>query len=332
MELDLDAAINNWPTPTLEVPRVSDLSEKYLLEFYIRPNAPVILEDVIPDYARELATIDRLYAKEGDVALEGGVRLDIPETHLLEHSPAYDSVDMTLGEFIELLESPDRERPCYAGGIPVSELESMATGKMIREILPELGRDAEDQIWVGTDNANVGLHIHTDVFLGQLHGNKHFFLFHHRHSRKLDPIYSTPLYSPVDPRDPDLRAHPELVDAAPFVGSLAPGDLLYIPDLTWHFLWGDGTNVSRTTPVMPALSEMGASQLDASRLRLFVENWGWDYVVDIARQFVEYGMLDRDYEQRAPGTPIGFGLWKLFRHLISRQNFRKVLKQIQQRF
>lgn len=90
-------------------------------------------------------------------------------------------------------------------------------------------------------------HDHTHSYLSQVIGRKKLVLFSPAEAHlvaKVDRFGFTIGGSGVDPRKPDLKRFPHLMDAHPFECVLEPGDLLFLPSGWLHCAYGLTAGVS----------------------------------------------------------------------------------------
>jgi hypothetical protein len=92
--------------------------------------------------------------------------------------------------------------------------------------------------------------LHFDMphnLLAQISGTKRFLIFERGHFTSMypePPWSSVPNLSRVDPMNPDLARFPGFRRARPFVGTLGPGDLIFIPRGTWHHATSETASIS----------------------------------------------------------------------------------------
>ena len=61
------------------------------------------------------------------------------------------------------------------------------------------------------------------------------------------PYEESSVFSPINVAKPDLTLHPRFADATPYVVTLDPGDVLFVPHHWWHFVETVETSVSVNT-------------------------------------------------------------------------------------
>lgn len=104
-------------------------------------------------------------------------------------------------------------------------------------------RGAKDStIWVGTRGANTPCHIDTYGcnLIAQIKGRKRWTMFHKLQSSSLYstrvPYEESSIYSEVGFPSPNISIHPKLMQSTPYVVTLEPGDVLFVPRHWWHFV------------------------------------------------------------------------------------------------
>ncbi|KAL3836744.1 hypothetical protein ACJMK2_022161 [Sinanodonta woodiana] len=104
-------------------------------------------------------------------------------------------------------------------------------------------RDGTDStIWIGSSGAYTPMHYDTYGFnlVAQIYGRKRWFLFPPHQTPYLYatriPYEESSVFSQVNIMDPDLKRHPKFKLTSPYVVTLEPGQVLYVPRHWWHFV------------------------------------------------------------------------------------------------
>jgi len=106
---------------------------------------------------------------------------------------------------------------------------------------PERGAK-ESTIWLGTCGANTPCHIDTYGcnLVAQIKGRKRWTMFPKQQGNFLYstrvPYEESSIYSEVGFPSPNISIHPNLMQSTPYVVTLEPGDVLFVPQHWWHFV------------------------------------------------------------------------------------------------
>eukprot|EP00929_Paragymnodinium_shiwhaense_P107180 TRINITY_DN73247_c0_g1_i1.p1 TRINITY_DN73247_c0_g1~~TRINITY_DN73247_c0_g1_i1.p1 ORF type:complete len:544 (+),score=109.28 TRINITY_DN73247_c0_g1_i1:112-1743(+) len=207
------------------------------------------------------------------VPVELGVREDDAANHALSSSRENEG-SMKLEDFVSRFLLPSNEASSASTALPgeagpadewtASPVAYLAQHLMLFQ-MPELQKDiAVPQycalgslrtvnIWLGTVGTVTGLHYDNDEnFLVQVAGFKYVRLYSQGESKRL---YATTAprdkcashgasFSQVRVERPDLEAHPLFAEAEYQETILGPGDMLYIPRYTWHYIRSLSTSLS----------------------------------------------------------------------------------------
>lgn len=201
---------------------------------------------------------------------------------------------MTLGEFVDLLEAA--EKPCYVRRQLVERFPGAGTELDFERMFPRDGAGVDNTfIWFGVNTLTP---LHFDLSNGvlcQMHGRKRVFMVGPKDSARLYPYPQSVTKSPVLPHQPDYGSFPRFRDATLFVGSIGPGDLLYIPRLWWHSIIAEGISISVSHEFGESVSYGDIASAISARGAL-----GW---LVFARDFVWCGMLGRTGPRRLFDDP-----------------------------
>nr|XP_053633092.1 HSPB1-associated protein 1-like isoform X1 [Cherax quadricarinatus] len=100
----------------------------------------------------------------------------------------------------------------------------------------------DSTFWMGTAGANTPCHIDTYGcnLVAQIIGKKRWILFPKSQSQYLSPTRipyeESSIYSKVGFPCPSVASHPKLNFSTPYVVTLEPGDVLFVPKQWWHFV------------------------------------------------------------------------------------------------
>lgn len=304
MSVSVEDVSSLWPE-SIEIPRVKTPSRDEV-EAFIRAGEPAIFEDIVPEEYQKASSLENLVANFGDQPVIA--HLDFPEDCFGAMPPER---RMTVAEFVEWMESPEREKPCQAINFPVEHLNP-EQGLGFKYAHPEL---EADQLWLQSSNTAIGMHLHRQAWVGGLWGSKNVVMIHRKYTCKgFEPIELNPNHVKLDPRKPDFKKFPELREVVPYVGRVQPGDLLFIPEFMWHFLWSDGPSVTAHSDFFKVVKVPGQDKFDWPDFTLSLPKWfGPRMAVEIARQFIWYGALKRPNPPKQhgyEGAPWGAYIWE----------------------
>nr|CAB3254555.1 HSPB1-associated protein 1 [Phallusia mammillata] len=105
---------------------------------------------------------------------------------------------------------------------------------------PDEGLDAA--IWVGTKSSHTACHYDSYGFnlVYQVFGRKRWILFPPSDSENVYPTRlpyeESSVFSQVNMLNPDVNKHKRFSRAHPYIVTLEPGDLLFVPHHWWHFV------------------------------------------------------------------------------------------------
>ncbi|XP_077993771.1 HSPB1-associated protein 1 homolog [Glandiceps talaboti] len=116
------------------------------------------------------------------------------------------------------------------------------------------GRDGtQSTIWIGSSGSHTPCHYDTYGcnLVVQVYGQKTWHLFPPHQTSMLYPTRipyeESSVFSQVNILSPDLLSFPKFQDATPYIVTLEPGDVLFVPTHWWHFVECDTTAVSINT-------------------------------------------------------------------------------------
>jgi hypothetical protein len=139
--------------------------------------------------------------------------------------------DMTMAEYLDLVESEAHALPPYVGNLGVRELNSLCHWPGY------LAKSGPARFWIGPARTVTPLHCdYDDNLFAQLWGTKRIFLAPPHHDELLYATEATPLLfaSRFDPEAPDYDQFPLARQAALVECIVQPGDMLYVPAGWYH--------------------------------------------------------------------------------------------------
>ena len=139
--------------------------------------------------------------------------------------------DMSMLEYLDLIESGTHELPPYLGNLELRELNRLCHWP---SYFDKMG---PPRFWVGPAGTVTPLHCdYDDNIFAQIWGTKRIFLSPPHHDEFLYPREANAILfgSPFDPESPDFDKFPLAHQASMIECIVNPGDLLYVPAGWYH--------------------------------------------------------------------------------------------------
>jgi hypothetical protein len=139
--------------------------------------------------------------------------------------------DMTMGQYLDLVESEATALPPYIGNLGLRELNRLCHWPTYFDKM------GPPRFWIGPARTVTPLHCDfDDNIFAQIWGRKRIFLAPPHHGAQLYAREASPLLfaSPVDPEAPDFDKFPLARDASLVEIIVEPGDMLYVPAGWFH--------------------------------------------------------------------------------------------------
>ena len=217
------------------VERVKTISKKDFLNDFVRPQVPVVIDNLVHDWpAIEKWNFNYLREKVGDkvVPLYDDRPVDYKDGFNEPHAK------MKMSEYIDLLErEPTRYRIFLYNVLKeVPELQKdfdyPDIGLRLLKSLPMLffgGEDSFTFMHYDIDLANI-LHFH-------FQGEKECILFPFGEKKHLYKVpHSLITHESINFSDPDFEKWPALKNASGYRAHLSHGQTLYMPEGYWHYM------------------------------------------------------------------------------------------------
>jgi hypothetical protein len=218
-----------------KVERVQTISKKDFLNDFVKPQVPVVIENLVNDWpAVEKWDFNYLRKKVGDkvVPLYDDRPVDYKDGFNEPHAK------MKMSEYIDLLErEPTRFRIFLYNVLKeVPELQKdfdfPDIGIRLMKSLPMLffgGEDSYTFMHYDIDLANI-LHFH-------FQGEKECILYPFGEKKNLYKVpHSLITHESIDFSNPDFEKWPALKNAKGYKARLAHGQTLYMPEGYWHYM------------------------------------------------------------------------------------------------
>jgi hypothetical protein len=139
--------------------------------------------------------------------------------------------DMTMGEYLDRVESGVDELPPYLGNLELRELNSLCHWPAYFDKM------GPPRFWIGPARTVTPLHCdYDDNIFAQIWGTKRIFLAPPHHAEFLYPSEANAILfgSPFDPESPDFDKFPLARQATTIEVIVNPGDMLYVPAGWYH--------------------------------------------------------------------------------------------------
>ncbi|GJI91547.1 hypothetical protein RugamoR1_47100 [Rugamonas sp. R1(2021)] len=139
--------------------------------------------------------------------------------------------DMSMGEYLDLVDSGVHALPPYLGNLELRELNSLCHWPTYFDKM------GPPRFWVGPAGTVTPLHCdYDDNIFAQIWGTKRIFLSPPHHDEFLYPREANAILfgSPFDPEAPDFDRFPLARQATMIEVIVNPGDMLYVPAGWYH--------------------------------------------------------------------------------------------------
>jgi hypothetical protein len=289
--------------PGIGIERMAGFPPDFDLQYRVQ-RRPVIVADAVADWPALQWTPALFAALFGEIETAATVQLSETGVVYLQNEKAHRRT-LKVREFIEMMESG---ACCYIDQADIDRFPGLASACPIDTLVPAGRRFVN--LWMGARTRS-GLHYDSmDNFLIQCYGDKAVILAAPDDRRSLYPFADNIAKSRIDPEEPDTVRYPRAKRVTFFVGTLKPGELLYIPRGWWHFLRASEQSISVNLWHEPALTladEFGAI------CALGPASWA-----RITRDFIWHGVMRRPFERRLYSPPpTGKQLYDLCATLLS---------------
>ncbi|WBL25408.1 cupin-like domain-containing protein [Zunongwangia sp. HGR-M22] len=216
-----------------EIPRVKRISKEDFVKQYVKPQKPVVIENLIEDWpAFEKWSLD--YIK--DVAGEKVVPLydDRPITSEFKFNEPH--AEMKMSDYIDLLKSEPTDYRIFLYHL-MKEVPALQKDFKF----PNIGLRMIKQLpmlFFGGENSKVFMHYDIDfanILHFQFHGKKQCILYPPSESKYLYKVpHALISREDIDFTNPDFNNFPALKKAKGYVTELNHGEALYMPEGYWH--------------------------------------------------------------------------------------------------
>lgn len=222
---------------------------------------------------------------------------------------------MTLSGFIDyILDNP--EVKSYLPQVNAKKFPGMDKDYNFNDFVPYKGdKPASTSVWIGTRGTHSGFHFdRRDNFLAQVIGRKFITLASPNEIENLYPLRDMFEKSAIDPAQPDFMTFPKLRNAHLLVGVVNPGDILYIPQLWWHYLHSMDASIS--------VNHWYGEEASLVRLLQMMSKGGIGHWCTALKDGFLYGLCKRPYPIRPRSDmPTGLLLYNFIMSGVKRRLF-----------
>jgi hypothetical protein len=218
-----------------KVDRVKTISRKDFLQNYVKPQKPLVIENLIEDWpAFTKWNLD--YIKEA----VGEKEVPLYDDRPVDYKDGFNEphAKMKMKDYIDLLQKEPTRYRIFLYNI-LKEVPSLQKdfkfpdiGLRIMKSMPMLffgGQDSFTFMHYDIDLANI-LHFH-------FHGKKECILFPYEEKKYLYKVPNSLItHESIDFSNPDLEKWPALEKAKGYIAELEHGHVLYMPEGYWHYM------------------------------------------------------------------------------------------------
>jgi hypothetical protein len=218
-----------------KVDRVKTISRKDFLQNYVKPQKPLVIENLIEDWpAYTKWNLD--YIKEA----VGEKEVPLYDDRPVDYKDGFNEphAKMKMKDYIDLLQKEPTRYRIFLYNI-LKEVPSLQKdfkfpdiGLRIMKSMPMLffgGQDSFTFMHYDIDLANI-LHFH-------FHGKKECILFPYEEKKYLYKVPNSLItHESIDFSNPDLEKWPALKKAKGYIAELEHGHVLYMPEGYWHYM------------------------------------------------------------------------------------------------
>ncbi len=218
-----------------EVKRVKNITRKEFIRDYVKPQIPVVIENLIEDWpAYSKWSLD--YIKETAGEQEVPLYDQTPVKHELGFNEPH--AKMRMSDYIDLL----KKGPTYYRIFLYNIMKEVPSLKRDFEF-PKIGLRLLKQVpmlFFGGENSHVFMHHDIDwanILHFHFEGKKRCVLFPPSETKNLYKVpHSLITHDGINFDDPDYDRYPALKEAKGMVAHLDHGDTLYMPEGYWHYM------------------------------------------------------------------------------------------------
>ena len=218
-----------------DIPRIKTISKADFIEQYLKPQKPVVIEQLIEDWpAYKQWNFDYLDRVCGDVQVPLYDNRPISAKHKFNEPHA----KMKMSDYLKLLKTEPTNYRIFLYNlmkqVPVLQTDFKYPDMGLRWLkgLPFL--------FFGGENSKVFMHYDIDysnLFHFHFQGKKRCILFPQSETKYLYKVPNALIaHQKIDFANPDFNEWPALAKAKGFVCELNHGETLFMPEGYWHFM------------------------------------------------------------------------------------------------
>lgn len=248
-----------------QVPRVKNISKEDFIKNYVKPQKPVIIENLIADWpAAEKWHLD--YIKE----VAGNKEVPIFDGRPISSEFKFNQPHkkMKMADYIDLLKKGPTSCRIFLYNL-LKEVPSLQKDFEYPDIGLKFLRQLP-MLFFGGENSKVFMHYDIDfanIFHFHFHGHKQCILFDPSQTRYLYKVpHALISREDIDFENPDLEKWPALKMAKGYVANLQHGEALYMPEGYWHQMTYKTPGFSMSLRAMP----LGAPNILKATYNIFL--------------------------------------------------------------
>ncbi|MGX1025127.1 cupin-like domain-containing protein [Psychroflexus sp. MBR-150] len=220
---------------TQPVERVKNISAQDFIQHYVKPQKPVVIENLIEDWpAKELWSLDYFKVIAGD--LEVPLYDSRPVTSEFKYNEP--QAKMKMSEYIDLLQSQPTDLRLFLFNL-IKERPKLQEHIKMPDVGLKLFKDLPF-LFIGGQNSKVFMHYDIDlanILHIHLKGEKQCLIFPPSETKYLYKVPNSLVTNDdIDFTNPDFETYPALAYAKGYTTNLSSGETLYMPEGYWHHM------------------------------------------------------------------------------------------------
>lgn len=293
------------------IPRVTFQTPEELGIHLANARSPLIAVGLLNSWKALVEWTPSYFAdRYGDLEVTATVNLPTTGSPYVLHATDHGR-KMKLAEFVELMVSTSKA--CYIHQMSITKLPKLICDVQFEAMLPPGIENGMFYFWLGSGGTRSGLHFDRfDNINAQIFGRKKVFLVSPNQADKLYPFNDNVEKSQLDPDEPRFDLFPDARTVQAHIGTIEPGEVLFIPKLWWH-------HFRSLEPAININCWYGEhiSLMDILRV---INKGGMSCWNQVMKDFVFCGLLGRKTKTRLfSDTPTGILLFNILAMAIKRR-------------